>query len=198
VDVTEVRAVFEREYERMTTWVGMWVGTDKAAGGTDQAFSTTLSYAAKGSITTHGPLQLLYRNGPTSSVLCAAADGRTGPKNGMKNWVCPTVPEIHQLCQVYVAIGYAYSMVQTPADLQLHLRDHLRLAYGPTSDQQYGYRDRRMDGQLVRELSKLRRGLAVLGDSTPAWGYAMGRLWQHEVDRTLLWLQDVETKARHL
>lgn len=193
-----VKGVFERESERMTSWLGTWVGIDKAISQTANAMALTWATASGGWITRKGPLQLLYAHGTTSKTLSAAAVGLTGPPNGMKNWVAPTLPEIKELCSVYVGIGFASSMAALQQEQEPALLEVVRQLRVPSSVPSFQYNGLRIDGKTRGVIKRLRDGFQVLGDSTPTWGYAMGRLWRHEVDQTILWISDVDAHARRV
>jgi hypothetical protein len=198
MELTEVKEVFEREFERMESWLAMWVGTDKAVRQTGEAMALTLATGSSGWITNHGPLQLLYAHGTTSKVLSSAAVGLVGPRNGMKNWACPTLPEIHQLCSLYVGLGFACSMGNLQQEESAKLQEKLRTLYARTSATSFAYKPAALDNKTKKALHRVEQGLHVLGDSRPTWGYAMTNLWRHEVDRTVLWLDSFHVHAKGL
>lgn len=194
----DVKEVFEREYERMVAWLGTWVSTGSAKKQTGNAMAAAFLTASGGWISRRGPLQHLYSHAPTSKTLSASALGLQGPSNGMKNWTEPSAREIRQLCQVYVAIGYVNAMTNPREELMAGLMDLILELCAPTSGKPFQYSALKISGETRGILKHYRQGLGVLGESTSSWGYAMNRLWDHEVHRTEDWIDDVNQHARRL
>lgn len=194
----DVAEVFERESERMETWLATWVSTKSARKQTGDSMALMFLTASTGWISRHGPLQHLYSHAQTSRTLSAAASGKMGPANGMKNWLAPSTQEIHQLCQVYVAIGYCTAMVGLKQEQEAGLMAHIRTLCDPTSGKPFQYAGLKVSGEQRGIVRHYRSGLSVLGESTPSWGYAMTRLWDHEVRRTEDWIRNVDQYARSL
>ena len=196
--LSDAAGVFEQESRRMEHWLATWIGIEKAQTQTRNAMATMLRAAGAGWVSRHGPLQLLYQNGQTSKVLSAAAVGRTGPANGMKNWEAPTSREIEEMCRVYVGIGFACSMAQLPEEQWTELVDQIRQLSGHTSSETSRYKGVQLSRNATRGLSKLSQGLGLLAARPSTWEYAMGRLWQHEIDQTRLWVSLVDRCFRRL